>query len=75
MLAKLHSYQKQGWEPIFRATGKSAAALTDEAEYAIQQLQDIIAGDNDEIIRAKISPDIIPTPAHQFTSSVQRGSH
>lgn len=62
-LQKLHAYQKQGWEPIFRATGKSADALTDEAEFEIQQLQNMIASDNDAIQRAKISSAIATTPA------------
>src|SRR5271156_7230595 len=61
-LQKLHSYQKQGWESVFRATGESAAALTDEAELEIQRLRNIIASDDDAIIRSKSSLVAVPTP-------------
>lgn len=62
ILAKLRSYEKQGWEPVFRATGKSAAALTAEAEFEMQRLRNIIASDNDAITRATMGPAVAPTP-------------
>jgi len=62
-LAKLRAHQKHGWEHAFQATGKSAAALTGEAEFEMQQLRNIIATDSDAITRAKISPAVFPTAA------------